>query len=142
LHDEAGRLLVDRTGFHVRSADVVRLTLTRGAAKLVLTGPAGARGRSPARGPELGEKIAVALDAMRADEVVHLGAPERAEGFLHPSLDVRVEVLGDAGPTEVHFVVGESALILKERMFYARLDGVDATFGIARDRLAPLIDAL
>jgi hypothetical protein len=39
-------------------------------------------------------------------------------------------------------VVGDSALILKERMFYARLEGVDATFAIARDRLAPLMDAL
>jgi hypothetical protein len=79
---------------------------------------------------------------MRADEVVHLGAPRRDEGFLHPSLDVRVEIAGEAGTKEVHFVIGESALILKERMFYARLDGVDATFAIARDRIAPLLDAL
>jgi hypothetical protein len=27
-------------------------------------------------------------------------------------------------------------------MFYARLDGTDATFAIARDRIAPLLDAL
>jgi hypothetical protein len=31
---------------------------------------------------------------------------------------------------------------LKERMFYARKDGIDATFAIARDRIAPLLDAL
>jgi len=142
LHDEAGRLLVDRTGFHVDSAEVASLALARGGARLVLVGRAGKLEQKDGGGEELGEKLAVSLDAMRADEVVHLGAPRRDEGFLHPSLDVRVEIAGEAGTKEVHFVIGDSALILKERMFYARLDGVDATFAIARDRIAPLLDAL
>jgi hypothetical protein len=57
-------------------------------------------------------------------------------------MDVRVKTSAEAGAREVHFVIGESAMLLKERMFYARLDGVDATFALARDRVAPLIDAL
>jgi hypothetical protein len=142
LHDEAARLLVDRTGFHVDSAEVASLTLARDGAELVLTGRGGRLGWKDGGGLELGEKLAVSLDAMRADEVVHLGGPRRGEGFAHPSLDVRVQIASEAGTKELHFVIGDSALILKERMFYARLDGVDATFAIARDRVAPLLDAL
>ncbi len=49
-----------------------------------------------------------------------------AEGELRRRLVVP-EVVG----------LGDSALIL-----YARLDGTDATFAIARDRIAPLLDAV
>jgi hypothetical protein len=91
---------------------------------------------------DLGERIGLALDALRADDVVHLGKPTAREGFTRPSLEVRIRMKGDSGVREVHFVLGDSALILKERMFYARMDGVDATFAIARDRIAPLLDAL
>jgi hypothetical protein len=142
LHDEAGRILIERTGFHVDSADIETVTLTRGGSKLVLLRRAGQLGTGDGGGGEVGEKIGLALEAMHADEVVHLGPPRPAEGFGHASLDVRVRTTGDAGGKELHFQVGDSAMILKERMFYVRLEGVDATFAIARDRLAPLIDAL
>jgi hypothetical protein len=153
LHDDAGRLLVDRARFHVGAAEVDMLTLARDGKRLVLTvqvGKSASGGGSAtprlvfadggAADPD--DKLVVALDGMRADAVIHLGAPVAAEGFARPSLDVRIKARADSGAKDVHFVVGESALVMKERMFYARVDGVDATYAIARDRLAPLLDAL
>jgi hypothetical protein len=142
LHDDAGRLLVDRTAFHVDSAEVETVTLSRGATRLVLHGSAGKLHLDGAGGAEIAEKVAVSLDAMHADDVVHIGAPKPSEGFSRPSLDVRIKTRSDAGAREVHFVVGDSALLLKERMFYARIDGVDATFALARDHVADLMNAL
>jgi hypothetical protein len=142
LRDEALHVLIDRSGFHLDSADVDTLTLSRGSARLVLSRREGKLDLPDGGGADTGEKIGLALDALRADDVVHLGPPAPNEGFAHPSLDVRIRLKGDSGAREVHFVLGDSALILKERMFYVRLDGVDATFAIARDRIAPLVDAL
>jgi hypothetical protein len=142
LHDEAGRVLIERTGFRVDSADVETVTLSRGGQRLVLTRRAGKLSLGDGGAGDVGDKIGLALETLHADEVVHLGPARPTEGFAHPSLDVRVRTTGDAGARDLRFVVGDSALILKERMFYVRLEGVDATFAIARDRLAPLLDAL
>jgi hypothetical protein len=142
IHDEALRVLIDRSGFHVDSAEVDTLALSRGGSRLVLSRREGKLEFPDGGGADLGEKIGLALDALRADDVVHLGPPTPKEGFVRPSLDARIRMKADGGSREVHFVLGDSALILKERMFYARLDGVDATFAIARDRIAPLLDAL
>jgi Domain of unknown function (DUF4340) len=145
MRDDAAGLLLDRTGFRVDSAEVDTLTLSGGGAKVVFHGrdhklvlADGARSSVS----DVGEKVAVALDGMHADDVVHLGPPRPAEGFKSPSLDVRIKTRGDAGVKEVHFVVGDAAIIAKERMFYARLDGVDATFALARDRIGDLLSAL
>ena len=142
LHDDAGRLLVEQTGFHVDSAEVETVTLSRGTARRVLVRRAGKLLLGDGGAGDVDGKIGVALETLRADGVVHLGPPRPTEGFSRPSLDVRVRTTSDAGARDVHFVVGDSALVQKERMFFARLDGVDATFAIARDRLAPLMDAL
>jgi hypothetical protein len=123
-------------------SDVETLTLSRGAKRLVMNGRGGKLVWADGGTADPDDKLAVALDGLRADDVTHFGAARPEEGFAHPSLDVRIETRSDAGAKEVHFVVGDSALVQKERMFYARLDGVDATFAIARDRLAPLLDAL
>ena len=142
LRDDAFRLLLDRSGFHVDSSAVETLTLSRGGAKVILHGRGKNLVLADGGGEDLGQKLGIALDAMHADDVVHLGPPRPSEGFSHPSLDVRIQTRSDAGVKEVHFVVGDSALILKERMFYARLDGVDATFALARDHIADLLNAL
>jgi hypothetical protein len=142
VRDEALRVLIDRSGFHVDSAEVDTLSLARGGSRLVLSHREGKLDLPDGGAADLGERIGLALDALRADDVVHLGKPTAREGFTRPSLEVRIRMKGDSGVREVHFVLGDSALILKERMFYARMDGVDATFAIARDRIAPLLDAL
>ena len=142
LYDEALRVLIDRSGFHVDSAEVEMLSLARGSSRVVLSRRSGKLDLPDGGGADLGEKLSLALDALHVDDVVHLGPPAAKEGFGRPSLDVRIRMKRDSGARELHFVLGDSALILKERMFYARLDGVDATFAIARDRIAPLLDAL
>jgi Domain of unknown function (DUF4340) len=142
LHDDAGRPLVDPTGFHVDSTQIEAVTLSRGGSRLVLTRRGGKLVMGDGGGEDVADKVSLAVEALRADDVVHLGPARPVEGFSRSALDVRVRTTNEAGAKEVHFLVGDSALILRERMFYARLDGVDATFAIARDKLAPLLDAL
>jgi hypothetical protein len=74
--------------------------------------------------------------------VVHLGPPKPDEGFATPTLDVRVKLAVDGGPHEVHFMLGDTALLNRERMVYARVEGVDATYAVARERVGPIIEGL
>ena len=88
------------------------------------------------------ESIASALDVLRADDVVRLGPPAPDEGFAQPSLDVRAELDSDAGKRTVHLRFGRDALRKNQAIVYARVDGVDATFAVARERVDPIRSAL
>jgi hypothetical protein len=86
--------------------------------------------------------VGTALDALRADEALHLGPARPDEGFGAPTLAIEVTFLPDAGSRERRIRIGQPTMVRKERMFFARLDGVDVTYAIARDRISPLLDAL
>lgn len=141
LRDLTARVLVDRNGFFVDGQSLKSVTLVQGAKSAVfnrvdshLVGPAG--------GPrDAAEKVAAALGQLRADEVVHLGAAVADEGFSAPTLDVRIASNADGGGKPRHFVIGRSTIRKNEKMHFTRIEGVDATFAIASDRLAPFFDA-
>jgi hypothetical protein len=80
------------------------------------------------------ESITSALDALRADDVVRVGPPTPDEGFGQPSLDIR------AGTTHIRF--GRDGLRKNQAIVFARIDGVDATFAVARERVDPIRGAL
>jgi hypothetical protein len=138
LREGPRALLVDKSGFRADPANVARITLTRGAARRSFVGPGGhdAGGHDPA------SLVRGVLETLRPDLVIHLGPPTAEEGFTTPALDVRVELDGDAGRRELHFVLGDTRMVGRQRLTLARTDGVDATFGIAHDRLEPLVGAL
>jgi hypothetical protein len=139
----ASRWLIDRAGFRVDPATIDAVTLVRGPKVVVLT----RRGQSLSRADggggagEEGEKVGEALAGLRAEGTVHIGPARADEGLAPPTLDVRVHRTGDAGAS-LHFVVGHGAVWEDQKVYFARLDGVDATFAIAEARLAPLLDAL
>jgi hypothetical protein len=141
LRDLSARVLVDRNGFFVDGASLKSVTLARGSKSAVFT-RVDAHLVAPPGGPrDAAEKVAIALGQLRADEVVHLGAALADEGFSAPVLDVRIASSADGGGKSRHFVVGRSTIRKNEKMHFARIEGVDATFAIAGDRLAPLFDA-
>ncbi len=139
LREAATTWLVDRDVFRAAPASVDRVTLSRGTARAVFVG----RHQTVDGGAsDTTSRLLTTLETLRPDTVVHLGAARASEGFDTPTLDVRVKVVSDAGSREIHFVLGDTALVNRERIVYARMDGVNATYGIARDRLGPLMAAL
>jgi hypothetical protein len=134
FRDALSRILVDRSALAVDSSKASLVVLSRGAARVELR-----RTADRLVGPDAGlavsvESIAAALDALRADDVVRLGPPAPDEGFSSPSLDVRAD--------KVHVRFGRDFLRKNQTMVYARIDGVDATFAVARERVDPLRSAL
>jgi len=138
LREGATTWLLDRQVFNVDPATIDRVTLSRGSKHAVFNGR-----RAPGDGGvhDVVARVLSTFAVLRADAVLHVGAPTPGEGFGAPTLDVRVAFSSDAGPKELHFVFGDTAQVNRERLIYARVDGVDATFGIARERVTTLIDA-
>ena len=130
LRELAGTLLVDLHGFSSDVAAVRRVTLARRAQKPVVleTG--------------LPEPVATALAELRADAVVHLGGALPGEGFGTPTLEITVERRADAGAATTRIVLGGATTARGKNMYFARISGVDATFLVARERVASLVDGL
>jgi hypothetical protein len=140
LRDGALNWLIGRGGFRADPGSVERVTLSRGASRAVFPGRRG--GSRDSGSNDVASKVLDTLEVLRPEAVVHLGPPRHDEGFDAPTLDVRVSTVTDGGPREIHFVFGDTARVNRERLVYARVDGVDATYGIARDRVAALVEAL
>jgi hypothetical protein len=139
--DALARILVDRSVVGLETSKASSITLTRGGAHAILKRSAD-KFASDAGLPVSVESITSALDVLRADDVVRLGPPAPEEGFAQPSLDVRAELDTDAGKRTVHLRFGRDALRRNQAIVYARVDGVDATFAVARERVDPIRSAL
>lgn len=129
VKDQASRPLVDRNSLFVDPGAVTKLVVRRGAATASFTRP---------EDPPI-----AALGRLRADEALHFGPARPDEGMGTPSLEVTVDVAGDAGPPRiVRFALGRASLVRDEKMYFARVAGVDATFAVAEERVQPLLDAV
>jgi len=136
LEDMLGRPLVDRNVFFVDPPKLTAVTLKRAAATATFA-------RNAAAATDAGsEAVFSAFAGLRAEQVIHLGPARADEGFASPSLDVRATIAGDAGTRTVRFILGRATLLRDQKVYFARVDGVDATFVVAKERLDPLLDAL
>jgi hypothetical protein len=115
-------LAIDRSSFMVDPAEVEKIDLGRKRRLL---------------GRDL-EAAKEALSAMRAEGVVHLGPPRLGEGFDRPELAVTIDRTGARAATRL--LVGSGDVWRETNVFYARRDGVDATFAIAQSKVRPLLD--
>jgi hypothetical protein len=81
-----------------------------------------------------GKSIPIAAEAgaidLRADDVVHFGPPKPDEGFT------TLEILQD----KKRIRIGHASLRRDQKMYFARIDGIDATFAVAKERIEPLLD--
>jgi hypothetical protein len=142
FRDALARILVDRSALGVETGSATSIVLARSGARIELS-----RAGGVLVGPDAGLPVGVpaittALDALRADDVVRLGPPAPDEGFAAPSLDVRAELEADGGKRTVHLRFGRDVLRKNQAMVFARVDGVDATFAVARARVDPIRNAL
>ena len=142
FRDSLSRILIDRSALGVEASKASSIVLSSAGARLELRRVADRLVGPDAGLPTRVETIASALDSLRADDVVRLGPPAPDEGFASPSLDVRAEMEGDAGERTVHVRFGRDVLRKNQAMVFARIDGVDATFAVARERVDPVRNAL
>lgn len=89
-------------------------------------------------------KIVETLSGLRAEAAVHVGPPQVEEGFGKPVLTVRIE--REAARTErlptVSFSVGAGDTYRNVSVQYVRVDGIAATYAVARGSIRALLDAL
>lgn len=149
LRDMAARILVDRGALALDVDDVTTMTLTRdGARSGVVLARDAASGRLTTRDARdsgaaaLEDGLRAALETLRADDVLHLGPPAKDEGFDHPTLEIRVAIGKDAGGARRRLAFGALTSVDREMAYYARVDGVDATFAVAKQKLEALFSSI
>ncbi|AUX21664.1 hypothetical protein SOCEGT47_021510 [Sorangium cellulosum] len=161
LEAAAGRLLLRRDVFVIAPQEIARVTLSRGDGRgtpVVIEGSA--RGFTVAGASDPADAIATAasvrdaLADLRAEGAVALGTPERHHGLSPPRLQIVVELTrpqavpareGGSPPRpakgSVRIAIGAGDSFRGTNVVYARRDGVDAIYAIARSRVRPLLDA-
>jgi hypothetical protein len=147
LHETLTTLALDRSVFIMDPADTVRVTLEAEGRAVVLerrgdefveTDPGEPLSQDAIR------KIVDTLAALRAEAAVGVGPALPGQGFERPVLTVHIErEAGQPGRPQVAvFRVGAGDSWRGISIHYARVDGVQATYAVARSGIRALIDAL
>lgn len=135
---------LDRAALMVDVGEVQSVSLQRpGQAPLVLLAQ-GDQFKIAPGGPELPQArldaLQDALRELRAEAVVHLGAPQKSEGFDKPTLEVKLS-LKDGGKSE-KIVIGLSDAHRDASIFFARRDGIEAVFALPAAKVRALLALL
>ncbi len=95
-------------------------------------------------GPARVQRLTVGMSNLRAEAAIHVGAAKPSEGFAKPELVVRVTVGSeDGGATTTHvWRIGAGDSWRDISIYYARAEGTDATYVIARSKVREVIDSL
>ena len=111
---------MDLHGFAPANVDGV--TLERDGKRLSFAADSGS--------DEAADSVLSTANVLRADSVVHLGPPRPDEGLARPSL---VVTLRGGGTESRRVVFGSDAAGAKTSI--ERVEGVDATFAVERERV-------
>jgi hypothetical protein len=124
LRERARGWLIDLHG--LAPASVANVTLERDGKRLAFSSDAG---------DDTTDDVLRAANVLRADSAVHLGPPRPDEGLAHPALTLTLHA-ADATRT----VLIGAPLPSDEKMRYARVLGVEATFAVEAGRLRAFFD--
>jgi hypothetical protein len=80
-----------------------------------------------------------ALATLRAEAAVHTGKPQPSEGFSAPALEITADPSPGLGGSR-RIRIGAQEVFRGLPVRYARVDGIDATFVIAENKLRPVLD--
>ncbi|MET0592517.1 MAG: DUF4340 domain-containing protein [Polyangiaceae bacterium] len=129
---------VDRSYFMIDPNEVKRIEFKRGATKWDLSTASRDAGASIERF-EIARKV---LAEARTEGAVHLGPPQKDEGFDKPRLELVVHAVPapPAKPREIRITVGRGDVYRDNNVYFIRRAGVDATFAIAQSKLRPLLE--
>jgi Domain of unknown function (DUF4340) len=126
---------VDRSYFMVDPNDVRQIRIDRGADHLRLE-PAGPGAPDAGAAAERFEIARRSIAEARAEGLVHPGAPHKEEGFARPLMTLTIV----RASSTIVISIGRGDAFRDTNVFYARRDGIDATFAIAQSKLRPLFD--
>jgi hypothetical protein len=90
-------------------------------------------------------RIRQALSDLRAEGVVHLGQAMPNQGMSQPLLRLEIQTrpgFSQARQGKRVILVGHGDVWRTTSVYYARREGVDATFAIAQSKGRPLLDAM
>jgi hypothetical protein len=91
-------------------------------------------------GDVLARTLADLVVGLRAEALVHLGEPGKDEGFAAPTLVI--ETRAPDGKTKRRLVIGDAARIDRMRVYWVRVDGVNATFTVSRDEVDRILTSM
>ncbi|HEY6558744.1 MAG TPA: DUF4340 domain-containing protein [Polyangiaceae bacterium] len=139
--------LVDRSAFVIDPGITQSIRLEHKGATITLQLQSGSfveTGPQPRLSKGQIAQIIDALASMRAEAAVHVGAVRPNEGFQNPELVVTAESAPGGGEAiqKLKYRIGAGDAWRAVSVFYARADGVDATFVIARGKVNQVLDAL
>jgi hypothetical protein len=125
---------VDRSYFMVEPGDVKQVRIEQGGRHLVLDAPRpGARDAGSAERFEIARR---AMSELRAEGLVHPGEARSEEGFDKPLMTIVVQ----RATSHLKIAIGRGDSWRDTNVFYARREGIEATFAIAQSKLRPLLD--
>jgi hypothetical protein len=124
--------------------DAPTIVVTKGATKRAVRFDGKLWHDAPDAGLPLGDvaarSFADALAGLRAESVVHLGAPTADEGMGAPALVV--EQIDDTGKRIKRVTIGSLGKLENTPIRYARVDGLDATYALLRDDVDKILSAM
>ncbi len=144
LHAVACHPVIDRSWLRFELGALERVTLVRGRAQLVLTKVDGRLVRRVLQPDAAGadDKLATALAELYAPAALHSGRPVKGEGFEHPTLQIEALSRGDAGRLhEARIAIGAPGRDGLNEIYFARAEGIDATFAVPRQTVDALLRA-
>lgn len=138
--DAVGTWFLDRTVFTVTPDVATQVVLERQGKKLVLERRADGfvRASGVELAPQRVAEISDTLIALRAEAAIALGPEKPGQGLEAPEVVVRIERTA-FGPKSLRIGAGDSWR--GQSIHYARAEGVDATYVIAKTKARVLIDA-
>jgi hypothetical protein len=134
-------LIVSRALISEELSSFSRIALTRTGKTLTLIKQGGGFVAAPGSdlSPALVDRALQALRNLRAEAAVHTGAARAEEGISTPTLSLRLTPASPARPPRVlHF--GSADTFQDQRVFYARSEGVDATYAVAQTSVRELLN--
>jgi hypothetical protein len=137
-------LAIDRSSFMLDPAHMKSLELDFGTQSLGFESRGGSLVQvtgTPRLEPDQIQGLLDAVSSLSADAAVHVGPALPAEGIAHPVMTLRakLEFPGSHG-FERSFHIGAGDVYRDQSVFFARIDGIDASFVIARGKLIPLLE--
>jgi hypothetical protein len=161
LREVAFHPAVDRRRFRLDLSALARVVVERGGMRVVLSRPRGGDrlvrlGAAEDAGDaieldEQGKGLESALAGLYAESAVHTGAPEADEGMDKPTIAIQATARGDADASAegtgvarqdvTRISIGAPTRDGATEAYFARIDGVDATFAVPRAVVSAILEA-
>lgn len=136
----------DRTAVSFDPTDAPTIVATKGNVKRGVTFDAESKlwHDAPDAGAPMGDvaarAFADAIRSLRAETIVHLGTPTADEGLATPTLVL--ESFDASGKRNKRVTVGSLGKMGSTVIYFARVDGIDATYGVLRADVDKLLAAM